>query len=609
MAYPLVTVEFSPTTNPLDSPSWVDITSSVIGGIETYIGRTAENDEFASGSLTLQLQDRSRDFDSSNSSGTYSPNIKPRKRIRVRSGATVLFTGYVQSWSTAYDLERKDIITTVTAFDDLTLMAGMDIAGSPYAFTVQGYSSLETYHRCNDGPNTALCMESVSGINAALAGSYKRLADEESATLDTTSRDFVRMLSGSMVWANSFNGTAPNDQSFECWFRWQAPVNAAMDLVCEIGAISSTIQVAPYVTVNGGTVSAPGRALNDGLWHHIVVTSNSTTAKIYVDGVEEGSGAWAQKLFTQTGGRNGFTMGPKFTVGSSWIALWADIKEVAIYSSVLTAAQVLNNYNAGKGWPGDTSGARITRLLDAAGWKSGDRSIDTGDCIVSPIAEVSGNLLDLIKTYTKAEFGKFYVKADGTVTFKSRYDFNEDTRSLNTQATYGHSGSDLRYVGATPTPDDVYLFNSIRTSIVGSDIVNLAQDATSIAAYYQIGAYDLTGLELASNNDAVGLGQLLLARYKDLTPRISSLVVNARAGSSEMAAVIGHQIGDRVVVKHKPNNVGTDVTYTCYIESIAHSINLTDLTWFTTLTLSPVFSTSFFILGTDALGGATVIGH
>ena len=93
----------------------------------------------------------------------------------------------------------------------------------------------------------------------------------------------------------------------------------------------------PELSLNGTTV------LNDGQWHHIVVTRDALTGgkAIYVDGKAEG---------TQTGGTQPLTGNPFIHLGANTLDnryYTGLMDEVAFYNTVLSLERVEAHYQAG----------------------------------------------------------------------------------------------------------------------------------------------------------------------------------------------------------------------------------------------------------------------
>ena len=104
-----VSVEFSPTTGPLDTPSWVEITRyvRVQDGVTINRGRSSELDDFNAGTATFTLDNRTRLFDPTYTAGAYYGNLLPLRRFRIRAAYNgtirTLFVGFIRAWPQEYD--------------------------------------------------------------------------------------------------------------------------------------------------------------------------------------------------------------------------------------------------------------------------------------------------------------------------------------------------------------------------------------------------------------------------------------------------------------------------------------------------------------------------
>jgi hypothetical protein len=136
-----------------------------------------------------------------------------------------------------------------------------------------------------------------------------------------------------------------------------------------------------YMHVNGGQKNISG-TFNTGQWYHIAFTHNSTSGAgiVYIDGSPV-------HTYTHTG--NGFHTNISAYIG---VGRWnyafsnAEIDEVAIWNSVLTASDVTSIYNSGV--PSD-----ISSLSPVGYWRMGDDSNDsaTSGGSIATITDSSGN--------------------------------------------------------------------------------------------------------------------------------------------------------------------------------------------------------------------------
>lgn len=88
---------------------------------------------------------------------------------------------------------------------------------------------------------------------------------------------------------------------------------------------------------------------------------------------------------------------------------------------------------------GEDSGARVTRILDAAAWSSTARVILTGDTTLQA-TDLAGNTLGELQLVQDTERGEFYFDAQGRAVFRNRHAMLTATRSATSQATFGDGG-------------------------------------------------------------------------------------------------------------------------------------------------------------------------
>ena len=94
----------------------------------------------------------------------------------------------------------------------------------------------------------------------------------------------------------------------------------------------------------GNTYTAKSTTLiNDGDWHHVVLTRNSSSGAytVYIDGVLERSGT----LATGTIGNSYFSIGRVETTSGTPIYFAGNLDELYVYDSVINAAKITELYN------------------------------------------------------------------------------------------------------------------------------------------------------------------------------------------------------------------------------------------------------------------------
>lgn len=126
------------STYTLGGAVWADVTNDVIS-ISCRRGRNRELDAFDAGTATVELRNNSRQYDVTNTAGTYYGGIKPRLPLRVTVQSTVIFNGYIEDFDYNYDNPNATLdLSTVSikAIDGFTVLASTYLAA--YTNTAQG---------------------------------------------------------------------------------------------------------------------------------------------------------------------------------------------------------------------------------------------------------------------------------------------------------------------------------------------------------------------------------------------------------------------------------------------------------------------------------------
>src|SRR5688572_9114070 len=101
---PFVTIQWSPSTNPLDTPSWVQVPGC--RAITANRRRQNEVDPIQAGTASIVLDNRDRRFDPLHSGGPNYGDVLPMQRFRIRATYDAVtydvFQGFVESWDQSY---------------------------------------------------------------------------------------------------------------------------------------------------------------------------------------------------------------------------------------------------------------------------------------------------------------------------------------------------------------------------------------------------------------------------------------------------------------------------------------------------------------------------
>ena len=112
---------------------------------------------------------------------------------------------------------------------------------------------------------------------------------------------------------------------------------------------------------------------------------------------------------------------------------------------------------------GEDSGARVTRILNAAAWYTDHRSVAAGDSTLQGTSW-GDTALNLLQLTADSEIGELYIDGAGFLVFRNRHAVLEDARSMQAQAVFGdlpgtvHGAlTELPYLGVTRADDDTQL--------------------------------------------------------------------------------------------------------------------------------------------------------
>jgi hypothetical protein len=101
-------VQISFASNPyVVSPSWVDVSADV-RRVSTFRGRSDELDTIGPGAITLELDNTSGAYDSTNAGGAHFPNVKPMRQIRVRAVHNSITYDVWKGWLNSFPQQWPD---------------------------------------------------------------------------------------------------------------------------------------------------------------------------------------------------------------------------------------------------------------------------------------------------------------------------------------------------------------------------------------------------------------------------------------------------------------------------------------------------------------------
>lgn len=624
MSVPTLTVEFAPTSTPLDTtPTWVDITQYVrfAPGIQIRRGRSSELDEFSAGTMTLTLNNRSRRFDPRYSSGPYYGNLKPGKLIRVRATWSAVtydvFTGWVTGWPQGFSNLGRDATVTVHAYDAIGWMSRNRLP-SDYVYTYADAAAdpgdLTLFLRRTDAylwldetgnsDGATLVYGKRDSGGSLMAGSASPSINFDGATVWSLS---TPVSSGTGGWTVAFvmqTSVSVTNYGYICGDMtgsFTGSVGAA------VGTYDGKITWLGYASAGDPVTSVTTVArVSDGRPHLVTITGNGAgdadDVTIYIDGeiaaVDRVDGNFYGKMaIAYVGDEAG---APLYTASVTNYS--GSVQDLAFWATTLPQAAVETLWAYVSGYLEEDTSSRAERYLDESGWPATWRDIATSKSTSGELIFGGRTVIEAIQELERTEQGRVFASKANYVTLLQRYHTAEVTRGSTVQVTFSDDGAGVGY--ATYGADQAYL-----------DIQN---DITVKAAQRGDGrAVDLTSIDdhgaqtveidtiLTDPRYALAMAQGLVYQRKDPLTRLEPMTVRS-IPDSLWDNVLGLELGDRIAAEITPMRLGSQVVEEMTLEGLSWNINTK--VWELTVTGAPA-PPDFFIVGSSLVGGTDVIGY
>lgn len=235
----------------------------------------------------------------------------------------------------------------------------------------------------------------------------------------------------------------------------------------------------------------------------------------------------------------------------------------------------------------DDTGTRINRILNAAGWYTGQgggaRMVDTGDSTLQATT-FGDTALNLLQLACDSEIGQLYINGSGAVVFRHREALLIDDRSSTSQASFSDSGDDpdLPVTSITRADDDTTVANDIQATRVGGTMQEVTDSASELK-YNFPRTYTRGDLILNTDADALTWASWVLYVSANAEDRFESITIDPQAQPGDLwPQVLGREMGDRVTVtRNAPLGGGSflQVTRDCFISGIQHTFDVASSTW------------------------------
>lgn len=629
---PTITTLVAFSTDPNATPVWSDISDRMYG-FTVNRGRQRELDRFSAGRLSLTLNNEDRAFDPTYTSSPYYPNVVPMRRIKIQAtagGVTYdVFTGYVDSWNQQYQ-HPQSATCTVEATDAFKFLANAELLSSAYAEEVNT-AGPTLWYRLGDPSGAAELVESVSGTfpfrqarTPTLGASSLNPYDSNGAVGFPTALDGVYGVFPEGTWPISTAAT------LEIVWRYTSGLGGNPWAIAVVGTLppsnvtNTEGMLALFIDPSGNLLgyiidgaggqyvaTSSGVNLSTGGAHHLAATwTSGQPMTLYIDGVDRTanvtgtfSGTLASTTRKWVAAVNSMDYAPFTLTG---IPSTAD--EYTVYTRALTASEIASHAAARtSAWANELSGARIHRVLDVTPWPAADRYIDAGLSTLQP-ATLGGSVLAYLQKVEETEQGSLFIDVSGKVRFIARDSLLRDPYAT-AQGTFGDVDPELEYGDLSYVYDDQMIYNEAVVNREGG-IAQVVGDAASQSRYLRrTKVFD--GMLFTTDGPSRDLANWFVGHYKEPLLRTTNMRLEPSAGnwSTHFPQVLARDLMERVIVKRKPQNLGTAINQPALIEGITHEV--TAMEWKTTWNLSPAETQVYWILGqvgASELGSTTKLG-
>jgi hypothetical protein len=248
------------------------------------------------------------------------------------------------------------------------------------------------------------------------------------------------------------------------------------------------------------------------------------------------------------------------------------------------------------GTAGQTTGARITSILNTIGFPTSMRDIDAGSTTVQADPGTSRTSLQAIQNIEFSEQGGYYCLPDGDVRFISRSAIQ--AKSGVNPTFFSNDGTGISYKNIVTALDDKLIINTTSITRAGGT-AQTASNTDSQIKYFPH-SYTATDLLVQTDAQALDIARAYTATRSETTLRVDSLTLDLNTAdyTAGTTAALTLDFFDTIRVKNVGQD-GTVIDKTLQCMGVTHDI--TPGTWNTTfVTSEPIIDS--FIIGSSLYG-------
>jgi hypothetical protein len=245
---------------------------------------------------------------------------------------------------------------------------------------------------------------------------------------------------------------------------------------------------------------------------------------------------------------------------------------------------------------GQTTGTRITAILDTIGFPSSMRTIAAGVTTVQADPGTSRTSLQAIQNMEFSEQGAFFIAPSGNAEFLSRLAIEQ--KSGVNPTFFSNAGDGISYRSLMTALDDKLIVNQTSVTRAGGTAQTSSNTASQIKYFPH--SYTATDLLVQTDAQALDIALAYTATRAETTLRVDSLTLDLNTAnySAGTTAALTLDFFDTIRVKNVGQD-GTIIDKTLQCMGVAHEI--TPGTWNTTfVTSEPIIDS--FIIGSSLYG-------
>jgi hypothetical protein len=245
---------------------------------------------------------------------------------------------------------------------------------------------------------------------------------------------------------------------------------------------------------------------------------------------------------------------------------------------------------------GQTTGTRITAILDQIGFPASMRTIAAGSTTVQADPGTARTSLQAIQNMQFSEQGAFFIAPSGNAEFLSRASIQ--AKSGVNPTFFSNDGTGITYRNIVTALDDKLIINTTSITRAGGTAQTASNTASQIKYFPH--SYTATDLLVQTDAQALDIARAYTASRAETTLRVGSLTLDLSTAdyAAGTTAALTLDFFDTIRVKNVGQD-GTVIDKTLQCMGVSHEI--TPGTWNTTfVTSEPIIDS--FIIGSSLYG-------